>query len=62
MFYLIKLFSLFPDHFRNTNKNDQYHDVSIDAVIMLIGPLKLHLMICWLFVTLFIDSREVCFA
>ena len=62
MFYLIKRFSLFPDHFRNNNKNDQYHDVSIDAVIMLIGPLKLHLMICWLFVTLFIDSREVCFA
>ena len=62
MFHLIKLFSLFPDHLHNNDKNDQYHDVSIDAFVILIGLLKLDLMICWLFVTLFIDSREVCFA
>ena len=31
VFHLDKLISLFPNHFRNNNENDQYHDVSIDA-------------------------------
>ena len=31
VFHLVKLFSLFPDHFRNNDEIDQYHDVSIDA-------------------------------
>ena len=31
VFHLDKLISLFPDHFRNDNENDQYHDVSINA-------------------------------
>ena len=31
VFNLSKLISLFPDHFRNNDENDQYHDVSIDA-------------------------------
>ena len=31
VFPLVKLFSLFPDHFRNNDKNDHYHDVPVDA-------------------------------
>ena len=31
MFYLVKLFSMFPNHFRNNEENDQYHDVSADT-------------------------------
>ena len=31
VFYLVKLFSMFPNHFRNNEENDQYHDVSADT-------------------------------
>ena len=31
VFYLVKLFSMFPNHFRNNEENDQYHDVSTDT-------------------------------
>ena len=35
VFHLVKRFSLFPDHLRNNDENDRYHDVSIDASISL---------------------------
>lgn len=31
VFYLVKLFSMFPNHFRNNEENDQYHDASTDT-------------------------------
>ena len=31
VFHLDKLISLFPEHFRNNDENDQYHDLSGDA-------------------------------
>ena len=35
VFHLGKPISLFPDHFRNNDENDQYHNVSVDANISL---------------------------